>query len=675
MLLLSLINFAPYGFGQEVKNINETPTQKNWFDKKVESLQVRSGYFGIQLVQEADFQRRAMPQEIRKLEVDQIDQGLLQQTQRLSTLTLPSISIPEGPALPSLEKLERLSNLQIQQIQRLIQTDAMKAHLHQQLQQLRGQLAQNLPVFQSLHEAVDTHLTSWVDFEIMAEKIWALSQSHSWNHLTFESLADLSLQNIPWQTFYDQAALQEVLSNIQASVEDLHQESLVALKAFQHNVETTLAQTIVQSQFSLTQQGYTFNDSTIFFQDPEQNKDSFAFDTGYKESQFEADGQTSDQQAAGSFNTTIGDYIHIQGSMQVNVDGLVQEGQSQAEAIAEDLFTLLEQAIAQPTSMTSFLDDLESYFQNIPTLEKENLLAILYDNIDTDFSLTLHMKNMADRFEGTGIYEYIDVILETLGHDVGQVTFSKNQILDLVEMWTTNASQSNLTQYVLNDVIGVKTDVVTYSVARDLVNGYLSSHFQGKMIALQHGLTSGGGMIFQNQAIFGAATLHAGDKTRWMLTGSYNQPYAHQAPLLKEDGYLQAHASLLSHSVGIAYIPKLWRSPNQNTQLNGLVQIEALFIQPQYVKIVSQAPNQSQRLYELYNVPLDDFDQARDTYTVPMLSTGLNLQHRVSPAMTISGYAIAYPGLQNQGNIEKLKKAVTAKFQSGFSLILHLQAQ
>ena len=366
----------------------------------------------------------------------------------------------------------------------------------------------------------------------------------------------------------------------------------------------------------------------------------------------------------------------MQGSANFSTQGTLNTLTTQGEQTVQNIVSMLQDGLQNGSSLDQLLSQMQGQLNQISSDALPSVIAAIRQNFDSDFSIKLDLQKVSEGFTGTGDYQYLDIILETLGHDVGSITLNKRQIIDIAT-YMMNGEEARVGEYILEDVAGFETDIVGYNIARDVTNTYLSEHFQSNVIALQLGITQTGGMIQTGPTYFGSALLRNGEKSRWVATGSFNQRSLNNSPVLKEDGLLHLRTEIVSHSIGMAFIPKIWNHSLTRTSLTGFVQLEGLFVRANSASVMTKTnltQNANMEVVELYKIPLQEIEGATKTYAVPMLSVGANLQQELARGLTVNGYLITYPGLAQEGNLSEIAQSIVPRYQIGASFLIRLES-
>jgi len=658
-------------------SLPSSPTKDTVFDQQLRKFTdnpENKGYFGLQFgSKQRRYESAPTQAPLQRLDIGSSERSLYGLRCSLENLNFdPKLTV--DLTLPDFQRM--LPMVSIQDFEQVINKKAVQSFLNQQFQQFSALEASWQPHISAIETMINQNFNSIVDLPSLSEQIFQYIQS---NNLLQQLQQDCTnLQNIDWshlsfETFINQEQLQNIFDQFSESYNLTYLSADQFLSQTSVDMNLSFHDSLNQTVLKLAENGFMIKDNTLYFMNPNNAGDRFSFTANLTNSDASMN-LGANGQVGGSFAANAGNYLSIQGGINLNTDGLTQGLQDNAQTSVNQLIQILTDGLQQNLPLDQLLENMETALQGLSEEALPTILNQLQSNIESDFSLTLNLQALSDSFYGTGNYQFIDIILETLGHDVGSITLNKNQIMNIASMMAQGGNESEVGMYILEDVAGFKVDIVGYNVARDVANGFLSDHFTGNIISLQHSISQPGGLIQAGNTYFGSAKIREWKSGRLVATGSFNQRSIMNSPLVKDDGYLHVRTEIQSHSVGIAYLPRLWSSSRTRTRVDGMVQLEGLFVHAKSASVLTKTnlTAANQEVVELYRVPLSEIEGADKTYPVPMLSVGLNIQQEVLPGVCVNGYALCYPGLKQTGSLENIAKAITPKTMAGFSLIFNL---
>ncbi|MCC7459746.1 MAG: hypothetical protein IT286_00460, partial [Proteobacteria bacterium] len=567
---------------QQPLQFKSTPSAtqpKSLIEQKLTKDRVQKGYFGLSVGSKVN-QYKSLPAQatIKSMDHTRVQQGLASLQRSTQAFRLDSLIKIQSTSLPQFRTHQ--PNITLAQLEMIVDKKAIEQFLNHHLSQ-----------FQPLANAWEGHLSSMgniinqanvnsiVDIPALSQTLLNYINQHQ---LLSQAQIDWSqLQNIDWgnisiHDFIREDVLQNTLDELSYSAN----LNMISAQNFLDQTNEQMNQTfeagLNHAIYTIRKNGFSLDNGKLNFQDPNNPSNRFSFTPGNSS----ASGSctlTPNGEFSGSFVLNAGDCLTLQGSANFSTQGTLNTLASTGEQRLQNIVALLQDSLQSGASLDQLLSSLQGELNQISNSALPSVIAAIRDNFDSDFSLTLNLQKISDGFTGTGDYQYIDIILETLGHDVGEISLNKRQIIDIATLMM-EGNESQVGQYILEDVAGFETDIVGYNIARDVANTYLSEHFQGNIIALQMGIAQNGGMIQTGPTYFGSALIRNGEKARWVATGSFNQRSINNSPVLKEDGLLHLRTELVSNSIGLAYIPRIWNNKTTKTSLTGIVQIEGLLV-------------------------------------------------------------------------------------------------
>jgi hypothetical protein len=565
-------------------------------------------------------------------------------------------------------------NLELGDFETIIDKKAVQTFLNQHLTQFQ-------PIAQAWEGHVhalgniinDGNFNSIVNFEALTQNITAYIDQHD---LLFQAQNDFSLlQNLNWNNislsdFINENALQETLDQLNHTFQMNQISAQDFLTQSENQLNNSFQGSLTQTIAAIRRTGFSFHDGKLMFQDPSNSANRFSFLPGDSSARGECS-ILPNGNMSGWFSLNAGDCILINGSASFNTQQTLTNLSNHGEGAIQGIISTLQSGLENQTSLDDLLSQLQSQTSQISQSALPTILQEIRNNLSSDFSITLNLQSISNGFTGSGDYQYIDIILETLGHDVGSITLNKQQIIDIVMMMTQDGNEALVGQYILEKVAGYETDIVGYNIARDVANTYLSDHVRNSTTALLNN-----GLIQIGTAFYGSFPVRKGEKATWSVTGNYNLRSINNSPVLKENGLLHLRTELVSHSLGIAYLPKLWKNDLTRTSVNGIIHVQGLFVRAGSASVLTKTnlmEENAQDIVELYRVPLNEIPEAQKTYALPMLSAGINLQQGLTRALTVNGYLITYPGLAEKGSLDQIAKAIVPRYQIGASFSIRIE--
>lgn len=643
----------------------------------LENQNDQSGYFGFHVGSPVNKYRSAPKQvELKSFDLTNTQMSLFQM--KCSTMNIDFRAPELNLKLPKIENMIPL--VSINQVEQIINKKALQKFFNTQLAQFEGLEQEWQPHLSQIQALINQNFNSIVDLPRLSQEILIYIQN---NNLLGELTQDFNqLDQIDWsqfsfQDYINQNQLQNLLNNLSAQFNVSAISAQGFLNQSQIALDDGLHQSLTQTLSSLHQTGFIVQNNTLYFTNPTNANDRFSFSADLTNSNATCSFNTNGPNIQGTFAANAGNFISIQGGLNLNTNQVIASSQDRLRNSLNQIVGLLSQGINGDITLDQLLSQMQTLVQSIPSAQLPNLLHEIENNFDTDFSMTLNLQTLSNSFQGSGNYQFIDVILETLGHDVGTLTLNKKQIMDLSNMMINGHNQSEIGQYVLENVAGYKTDIIGYAVVRDVTNTFLSEHFSSNIIPVQQSIFGDGGMVQYGSSYYVAAKIKEWKSGSLIATGTYNQHSINNTPLLKNDGYLHLRSEIQSHAVGLAYLPKLWSFTPTRTRIDGIIQLEGLFVHAKSASILTKTDltsKNSQDVVELYKIPLDEIDGAEKTYTVPMLSAGFNVQQVLTPGVAVNGFAIFYPGFKETGSLNEIPKSIGVKYATGFSFILNLDS-
>lgn len=616
--------------------------------------------------------------------IDELSHAPLMEQDALPTLSLPALTPTEHfrkhtqqtlPALHPDQWMHPWPEVTIDDVANMINQDAIATYISQQLTQLEPMARAWEPHWVFFKTYIENNLHNFVDIPAVASTLWEYIQNENLiNALSqdAQSLANMNWGDIPWEDFYDAQALDELLHAYATSLDQNIDQASSLLNHGDMILEATVQSTIAQGLAAFQRQGFVWNDQTLTYQDPRNTEHGFAFIVPH--TQANGNIQTmNNQDVQAQFDGNIGRIATFEGFASLDTSSLEHALTQEAFEAYEGIVATLTAALEGDASLSSLIADLQGHIENLDQQALDVVMQTLTRELESDLNITISLDQLSQSFQGQGKYLYIDVVLETLGHDIGSVTLDKENIVALATMMSDGSSSTDIGYYVFEDIGGMNVDRISYRVARDITNTFLTEHFQGNMMALQHSINSPGGLIQQQNAFFGSATIWKRDKFRMVATGTFNQRSVNSTPLVKDNGLMHARTVIRSHSLGLVVIPTLWSNPASRTQLDGFVQIEGLYITPESARVMTHTSLMNDHAgmepISLYDVNFGEFEDIKPFYIAPMASAGVNLQQKFGPHLALNGYLIAYPGLKQTGDINNIQESIALRYQTGVSMI------
>lgn len=642
----------------------------------------QKGHFGFTMgSQLRQYQSTSLQQQIKPFNTNQTQESLPRlQSAGVNQINFSLQSIQKNVNQFHFPNLNHsFSQISLQSALSIVDMKALNQFISQHLLTYQAIEQQWTPHLNSLGHMIEQNFGSIMDIPQLIESVATyieendlISQlEHNIDHFENVNWSDISLnqfihqQNL--QILLDQMAEQFNLTLISA-------ENFLYSTA--NSLDASLQHSLSQNLASFAQQGFDFKNNQFKFQDPNQPNDHFSFTPNLTGSQASAS-FTSGTSNTLQFQANAGNYISVGGQATLHTQNAIDGLEGELQSTLDSFIHLVTQGANQEISLDEFLSQTESLFKGVSSNALSTVLFHLENNLETDFYLTLNLQAISDSFEGSGSYLFIDIILETLGHDVGSLTLQKHHIKELVRM-AMEGNHAQIGEFILEEVAGFDVEVITYELARDVANRYLSEHFTGNMIALQHAISGNGCLIQNENTFFASMKIKEWKGGRIIATGSYNHNSVNNSPILHDQGHLHLRTQLLSHSVGLAYVPKIWTHPKSKTRIDGIVQIEGLFVQAKAASLLTKTELLSSKgkdTVELYRVPLEEIPEAQKMYAIPFPSIGANLQQPIVSGLSANGYVLIYPGLAQKGSLNTIAQSIAPRYQCGVSLIFNLQPQ
>ncbi|MCB0272990.1 MAG: hypothetical protein KDD46_08240, partial [Bdellovibrionales bacterium] len=571
---------------------------------------------------------------------------------------------------------EHFPQINVEAITSLINQGAISQYLVAHLRQAGDLTAQWQPYLSEIQTLISQNLHSIIDLPSVGEQIFNLVQDPTFQQTfmqTMGQLESIQLDNIPWENFYNADALQSLLEDYAQAFDLTINDGQNFLDHTTTALNNTAQMTIMQGVQSLFAHGFSITDKSVKYTDPNSPSNQFQFIYAIDDSAVQFNGTAQDGIQYG-VSGNLGSYVQFHGNVSLNTNNLLQGLSQEAQSKLEDVLNLIQSAVNNEISINEFLDSLQNVSNNISEDMLPLLLAHLQRSLTTDLSITLDFGALSNSFSGSGSYQFIDIALSTLANDVGTLTFNKQNILAITQMIASNASESDIALYIWEDVAGYSVTKVGYNVARDAVNSLLARHFQGNMSVIAYGMFGDGILIQLDQSLYASKRIGK----NFIATGSYNERHINNSPLLKEDGHLHLRTEVQTHSLGVAYVPTLWKNLKTKTKLNGVIQLEGYMIRPISASVLTKADtNNDQQLevIKLYDIPLEEFEETNRPYYVPFASAGLILEQPVTNWFALSSFALVYPGPAQHGDLNHVERSIVPRVQGGVTLVVNLYAQ
>ena len=670
-LYFTLLFLASTSLAQETLEPPPTQTLKDKIKNKLQNQENQNGSFGIFLGSKVnDYTSTPSQIQIKAYDVEKAQKSLYDlkcATQGLD-LKVPNLTLNS----PQLSRF--IPQISINQVEQIIDKRALETAFRTQLSQFAHLEKEWQPHLNDMQTIIHNNFGSLVDIPQISQQLLTYIQD---NHLLDQLAQDASqLSQIDWShfqinDFIHEDRLQSLLNNLssQFNVTQLYADQF--LDQSQVALNNQLHQSMTQTLSTLYQTGFTVKDNTVYFTNPNNQNDRFSLRGDFSASNFTCT-LTPGANPSGNFSANAGNYLTVNGNFSINS---AQTGAAMEESLRtsfNQILGLLNQAMNGEMSLNELLSKMQTLIKDVPTEQFSNLMQAIEGNMDSDFNVSLNLQALSDSFQGSGNYQFIDIILEALGHDIGTITLNKKQFKDISNIMAANRDPAEVGKYIFENVAGYSVDKIGYNIVRDVTNTYLTEHFTGITLPIQQSLFNGGGLAQIGNSYFAAARLKQWSGGSLVATGSYNQRSINNTPLLKKDGYLHLRTELQSNSLGIVYLPKIVTFPETKTRIDGLVHLEALFVRAKSASVLSKTDLVSENVVALYNIPLSEIPEATKTYTLPMLSAGVNVQQRIGKGVCVNWSMTCFPGLKQTGNINEMTDAITLRYLSNVSVIFDL---
>jgi hypothetical protein len=643
----------------------------------------QGGNLGLTLI---DIRKNKYRSAENPLAIRRVDAGFKNTQLGISNLQKSASGIGFGTELGQLNinvpDFQRfIPNISTDRIIRIIDRKALQSFLQAQLVNYNGLETQFQPHLSAIETLINQNFNSIVDLPRLSQVLFAYIEENNLLQQIEQAGGNIDWSGISPEDFINEQQLQILLDELNENFNGAYTIAEDFINGTQTQLNSALNTTYDGALSSIRQNGFTIQQGKLTFTDPSNPANWCSFSANLSNSNASCSFDTTSTSAQANFVANAGNYIYIDGEVHFSADPVINGAQNMVHDAVTQITQLVNQGVTGSMSVEQLISGLENIVHGFNEQDLQQLQQQLIQGLGYNVSLTVNFEALSDSFQGGGSYQIIDMMLESLAHDVGSVTFTTKHIVDIVNMLAKGGGESDIGQYILEDVAGYSVDIITYRVARDVANTFLSEHFAGNIIALQRsfGDNKGGLVVSNNNSLLASVEILKWKNRKLIATGSYNQLSVNNTPLLNDTGHLHLRTELRSDSVGVVYlIPKLLANDNESIMLSGFVQVEALFVRAKSASLLTKTtllnPGRED-VVSLYDVDLSSIEGATDTYVVPMVSFGLNLMVRIMKSVTGHLTVVGFPIAKQEASLEDPINAVTLGVQAiaGFDISLGRQ--
>ncbi len=628
-----------------------------------------SGHFNIPLRQQKQYHSQPSQIPLRLMDVSKAQTSLQGFQKSLETIRPQWIS----PNLPNASLQQISTETALKLVESAIDKEAIIELVYEKFSQFEGLANEWQPHLAYVEQMINHYPNSIIDFQAMAQQLLVYAQQN--NLLGLLQQDATALQQIDWsdfslETFINEEGLEGML-NYTANQYNL---AVVDTQAFLNqtsdNLEQSFHQNLNGTLSSLNHGGFYIQGEKIYYRESAQ--DMISLDTSSLTNSNVSVNLSAGQNVTGTVDITLGNFLNAHGDLTLNTQTLSQGLEAEGQHVVDQVVSLLasaSQGQLNVTQLENLLNQLDGIFQNVQSNAISTILDQAGQSTETDYAITINLQGISDAVTATGKYQFADILLQVAGHDLGSVTITKSQILYISKM-IAQGDETGVQEFVLGDILGLHVERIGYNVMADVGNNTLGQHNSGKLVPSIMAIDGPGGAIRAGQAFYFAARLKEWKGGSLALTGTYNERSITNTPLIKDDGWLHARVEIETSSLGLVYIPRIWKNDKAKIRVDGMVFVECLFVHAKYAGVLTK--DNKGDVYELYRVNLGDIEGANKTYPVPNVAIAFNIQKEVLPGVCVSLNLLCQPYFAPGGNMNEIPKSIKPFVQPSLSMTYNI---